>query len=398
MGLVNITADIYAGSWSYFEFEDVEMWIKINETEGGRNYHDYQKPFLNISVVNFQPDKYQLADLKLYNNASVSYTETSLTCLPYRSLYTVTNSYANNIQTLNYSFTQLEQLPRVDMFDFGTNLTINSTGLTNDDYINGVVNATWTEENMLWYRNTQMMGIVTGATAVLNGTCNCLAQAVPYWLPENDLYSDWPIHWWGSQITPSGNGGPIMPYTQLSSASADWTWDDIYDTNSAVSFDVTEEGINKLVGDYVVSIAPAFKAWNQTVNAVESPSLTVYSFSRQEHLIIPYAAWLAVALPIILWGLFCLRRNGVPANDGGFIQILTTTTGSQALRLAAAGNCLGGDGHLPKNLKDLEIKFGEVMDSGAEINGVRVRRAGFGTEDEVGPLVRGERYGVIQSM
>ena len=79
--------------------------------------------------------------------------------------------------------------------------------------------------------------------------------------------------------------------------------------------------------------------------------------------------------------------------DGSFEQIITTTTGSSFLDQAAAGGCLGGNESVPKELRDLKIRFGEFI--GREAPG-RVRRAGFGTEDEVVALTKGARYGIAR--
>ena len=82
-----------------------------------------------------------------------------------------------------------------------------------------------------------------------------------------------------------------------------------------------------------------------------------------------------------------VRANGVSATDGGFIQLVTTTRGSKKLDKAAARACFGGDADLPKELLDLKIQFGELVDDSCASTGVR--RCGFGTEDEVVPLQGG---------
>lgn len=84
--------------------------------------------------------------------------------------------------------------------------------------------------------------------------------------------------------------------------------------------------------------------------------------------------------------------NGVAATDGSFMQLVTTTTGSAVLDRAAAGGCLGGNESVPTELKELRVRFGEIMGREGEV----VRRAGFGVEGEVGPLRKGERYGIAR--
>jgi hypothetical protein len=71
------------------------------------------------------------------------------------------------------------------------------------------------------------------------------------------------------------------------------------------------------------------------------------------------------------------------AIDSGFIQIITTSTGSTILDTAAAGGCFGGMESAPQELKDLKIRFGEFI--GRKDPG-RIKRAGFGVHSEVVPL------------
>lgn len=81
----------------------------------------------------------------------------------------------------------------------------------------------------------------------------------------------------------------------------------------------------------------AYARWNTSANATRSTAANVYSFSQPPNLIIPYFVSLAVAVPFLLLGGWALVRNGVSAADGGFMQIITTSTGSAILDSAAAG-------------------------------------------------------------
>jgi len=76
--------------------------------------------------------------------------------------------------------------------------------------------------------------------------------------------------------------------------------------------------------------------------------------------------------------------------QGGFLQILMTTTGSKTLERAAAGGCIGGEENVPQDLKEIEVRFGEFVGTG---DGGEVRLAGFGTAGEVVALRRGVVYG-----
>jgi hypothetical protein len=137
----------------------------------------------------------------------------------------------------------------------------------------------------------------------------------------------------------------------------------------------------------------AFGTWNTAVNATQINTITVYAFSSPLNLILPYFASLVIALPFLALGFWALWRNGVSAIDSSFLQILMTTTGSAVLDRTAAGGCLGGDESAPQELKDLKVRFGEIIDRKED---GRIKRAGFGVEDEITTLTRGDPYGVAK--
>jgi hypothetical protein len=154
-------------------------------------------------------------------------------------------------------------------------------------------------------------------------------------------------------------------------------------------FHVTPELLNSALLNITLSVITDFGRWyaNDT-EVIRWSSINVYDFSRPLNLIIPYFLSLIITIPILFIGAFALRANGVAAIDGGFTQLLTTTTGSKALEKAAAVGCLGGEENVPEQLKELEVRFGELVSE----KGV-VRRAGFGTREETRELVRGRVYG-----
>lgn len=81
------------------------------------------------------------------------------------------------------------------------------------------------------------------------------------------------------------------------------------------------------------------------------------------------------------------------AIDGGFMQIVATSTGSAALDNAAAGGCLGGNESVAQELKDLKIRFGGII---ARDEAGHHKRAGFGTDSETVPLQKGAKYGIAR--
>jgi hypothetical protein len=135
----------------------------------------------------------------------------------------------------------------------------------------------------------------------------------------------------------------------------------------------------------------AYGRWNENVNVTVSTATNVCSFSQPLNLIIPYFLNLFVAVPFLVLGCWALTKNGVSVAEGGFTQLITTSTGSAILDTTAAGGCLGGNKSAPQELKDLKIRFGEF--TGRKDPG-KIKRAGFGVDGEAVPLKKGDNYGI----
>jgi hypothetical protein len=170
----------------------------------------------------------------------------------------------------------------------------------------------------------------------------------------------------------------------------------------------TQDLLNAMLANITVSAIPHFNAvWTTRADVTTETTINIYAFSRPANVILPYTLALALALPCLALGLLALRANGVPAVDGGFVQLLATTRGtSETVDRLAAGACLGGEHNVPRALKRLRLRYGELLvggsstppldlglESGEHARGgqrgacaVR-RRAGFGTDGEVGPLL-----------
>lgn len=132
---------------------------------------------------------------------------------------------------------------------------------------------------------------------------------------------------------------------------------------------------------------------NQTISATQNWQLLTYVFSRRLNLILPYFISLGLAIPALIYALVLLyHTHHVAAMGDSFIQILMTTTGSPTLTELAVGGCLGGDNNVPKELKELKIKYGDITRSEGGIEPT-VRHAGFGVEGEVTNLRRRAVYG-----
>lgn len=162
-----------------------------------------------------------------------------------------------------------------------------------------------------------------------------------------------------------------------------------------IHFTMTAEMFNEFLLNITLSMIGEIGHWSTPTTVTTWAAVDSFQFSFPSHLIIPYALLLLLALPILALGAWSLRENGVPAMGGSFIQTCMTTTGSVEFEKAVAGSCLGGSRNMTKELGDLKIRFGELSGGGSrEKEEGAVKRAGFGTEEEVTPLVKSKLYGI----
>jgi hypothetical protein len=98
------------------------------------------------------------------------------------------------------------------------------------------------------------------------------------------------------------------------------------------------------------------------------------------NLILPYSICLAAATVYAAIAIWSLWRNGLPAADGGFLQIMTATRGNTEMeRLVLRDRPMSME-NMSKELKGLKIRYGELV--GEDVLGVEGRRMGFGTVEE----------------
>lgn len=119
---------------------------------------------------------------------------------------------------------------------------------------------------------------------------------------------------------------------------------------------------------------------NTTVEVTMSPWENAYSFANKQSLIWAYGVSLVVSAGFIALGIVALGRNGVPAESGGFMQLLCTTTGDNlAINREAATCSMGGSSNFSNELKELRVRYGYIK---ATAGGEGKPRAGFGTREE----------------
>ncbi|KAI4676695.1 uncharacterized protein J4E84_009530 [Alternaria hordeiaustralica] len=112
-------------------------------------------------------------------------------------------------------------------------------------------------------------------------------------------------------------------------------------------------------------------------------NITVYEahVETTEQACIPKSVFICFVAAIIFAGIaiYSLSRNGTPAADGGFLQIMTATRGNTEMERLVLRQDLTNLDKLPLELRSLKVRYGELV--GAEVPGYE-GRFGFGTAEE----------------
>lgn len=130
--------------------------------------------------------------------------------------------------------------------------------------------------------------------------------------------------------------------------------------DNLTAFTFSPSLLNEALANITIS-AISLNKWHDLVNASATRAFNVYRFEHYLSFYLPYGLSLLFMLPVALVGLRALQHNDVTAIDGGFVQILMTTTGRTEIENAAVKGCLGGEENIPKALKKLKIRFGELV-------------------------------------
>jgi hypothetical protein len=116
---------------------------------------------------------------------------------------------------------------------------------------------------------------------------------------------------------------------------------------------LTEALRNEALVNITIS-ALSLNTWFEMVNGSSTRLFNVYHFENRLSFYLPYSLCLLLTLLVLILGFLALHHNGVTAIDGGFFQILMTTTGRIGLESAASKGCPGGEENVPDELKKNE--------------------------------------------
>lgn len=148
---------------------------------------------------------------------------------------------------------------------------------------------------------------------------------------------------------------------------------------------ISEDMLNEFLTNVSIS-ALSLDTWKERVPMNLTEYRGTYQFSRPRNLIIPYALAIGFALAFVGIGMWSLMQNGVSAVDGGFLHVVTATTGRTEMERVIVENHVEGDS-VAKEVLNMKIRYGELVDG----EGVGTGRAGFGMVEETRPLKRGWR-------
>jgi hypothetical protein len=163
---------------------------------------------------------------------------------------------------------------------------------------------------------------------------------------------------------------PPNPYT-----------DTYYDPRD--DLDLTETLLNDVLTNIILS-AISLGTWWDMVPVTTTRYQSTYSLANPLNLILPYSICLVAAILFALIAIWSLWRNGMPAADGGFLQIMMATRGNTEMERLVLKERLAAIDNMSKELRNLKIRYGELV--GEDVLGVEGRRLGFGTVEETASL------------
>jgi hypothetical protein len=159
-----------------------------------------------------------------------------------------------------------------------------------------------------------------------------------------------------------------------------WIWQEDFDPRRDLN--LSEGMLNDFLTNVSIS-ALTLDTWRVPYPVNITEYRTTYHFCSPIKLIIPYALSLGFGLLFVGIGIWSLVANGVPATDGGFLQIVTTNTGRTEMeRLIEKDKEDEEEESVREELLSMKIRYGELVDEG----GVGTGHAGFGTLAETRPL------------
>jgi hypothetical protein len=154
--------------------------------------------------------------------------------------------------------------------------------------------------------------------------------------------------------------------------------------------DIAVDLLNDVLTNITLS-AFSLGTWWDMVPVTTTRYHSTYSFAGPLNLILPYSICLSAAIVFAVIAICSLWQNGIPAADGGFLQIMMATRGNTAMEKLVLQERLLGVDSISEELKKLEVRYGElVTEEALEIEGKKME---FGTMEETVSLRKeGRRF------
>jgi hypothetical protein len=145
----------------------------------------------------------------------------------------------------------------------------------------------------------------------------------------------------------------------------------------------TEAKLNDYITNVTIS-ALSLNTWKERIPVNTTEYRSTYHFSAYMNLILPYTFSLAFAFVFVSIGTWSFLQNEASAANGGFLQIMMSTTGRTKMEEQVIRHNVEGKGQR-KELLDMKIRYEKLVDD----KGMSMGRAAFGTVGETIPLQKG---------
>lgn len=149
---------------------------------------------------------------------------------------------------------------------------------------------------------------------------------------------------------------------------------------------LTQEMLNIVLTNITLS-AMSLQTWSTLVPVNKTEYRHTYEFSEPLALVLPYGLSLAFGAFFAAVGVWSLGHNGVPAADGGFLQVMLATRGDTHMERLAIRHGDREKERISEELKTLKIRYGALMTEDRN-KGVDQMKMGFGTIEETASVRR----------
>jgi hypothetical protein len=152
-----------------------------------------------------------------------------------------------------------------------------------------------------------------------------------------------------------------------------------WDFDPRINLNLTEALLNDVLTNITLS-AISLGTWWDKVPVTTTCYRSTYSFANPLNLVLPYSICLAAANLFAAVAIWSLWRNGMPAADNGFLQIMMATRGNTEMERLVLRERLTAIENMSAELKSLKIRYGELV--GEDVLVAEGSRLGFGTVEE----------------